>query len=531
MFILLYALVSLLPYAQALSQDQTDSFESCVGHLGDRDLTVVTSSSSNYTNLTQAFNLKYPFDPQAVIFPTSSEEVAQVVGCAFHSNLSISARSGGHSYGGYGLAGDVVVDLSKLKQLEVFSDGTALIQTGNLLGDVATTLWDHGKRALPHGSCPYVGTGGHASLGGYGFYSRLAGLLLDNIQEAEVVLGNGTIVKASTHENSDLFWALRGAGPSFGLVTSWTFQTHAAPETLIDFTINFGALTTEEFTEALVSYENFGTTAPPEIAIQTVVGPNGNGGVFLSFQGDYYGTLDEFHSVVDPWMKTLPSSQTLNATQLDWINGLVAKDGNLSTSAPDVHDTFYAKSLLVSEPSSNQSLSDWVNFMFGEGISSGIGWFAEVDMWGGAIANVSADASSFSHRNAMFGYQLYSSSPGSLPPYPQSQVDFINNMWKTLAGDDTKAAAYTNYVDPLLPDDVWPTAYYNGSFERLTAIKKAYDPWNIFRFNQSIPVGPTHLSDSNPQNNTNDNGGTLPLTLPALTVLLFLGAFSGSLFL
>jgi FAD/FMN-containing dehydrogenase len=82
------------------------------------------------------------------------EEVAQVVGCASQSNFSISARSGGHSYGAYGLAGDVVLDLSKLKKFEVATDGTAVIQTGNLLGDVATGLWEHGKRALPHGSCP-----------------------------------------------------------------------------------------------------------------------------------------------------------------------------------------------------------------------------------------------------------------------------------------------------------------------------------------------------------------------------------------
>lgn len=87
-------------------------------------------------------------------YSTSSEEVAQVVGCAHQSNLSISARSGGHSYAAYGLAGDVVVDLSKLKGFHVSSDGVAVIQTGNLLGDVATGLWDQGKRALPHGSCP-----------------------------------------------------------------------------------------------------------------------------------------------------------------------------------------------------------------------------------------------------------------------------------------------------------------------------------------------------------------------------------------
>lgn len=89
-----------------------------------------------------------------LLHSTHPQEAAQIVGCAAQSNLSISARSGGHSYAGYGLAGNVVIDLSKLKAIDISADGTAKIQTGNMLGDVATTLWNKGKRALPHGSCP-----------------------------------------------------------------------------------------------------------------------------------------------------------------------------------------------------------------------------------------------------------------------------------------------------------------------------------------------------------------------------------------
>jgi hypothetical protein len=166
------------------------------------------------------------------------------------------------------------------------------------------------------------------------------------------VLANGTIVNASTTVNPDLFWvrfhlepcstlrliiysqALRGAGPSFGLVTAWTFQTYPAPESVIDFTINFGSLTADEFTEALISFENFGATAPFEISIQAVLGPSGSG-VSLSFQGDYYGSFADFHSVVNTWMQSLPGSPILEAKQLDWLDALISKDGSLSTSSPE----------------------------------------------------------------------------------------------------------------------------------------------------------------------------------------------------
>jgi hypothetical protein len=77
-------------------------------------------------------------------------------------------------------------------------------------------------------------------------------------------------------------------------------------------------------------------TAPPELAIQTVLGPNGNGGVFLSFQGDFYGDMDGFHDAIDGWVLELPDvGRNVKASQLDWIDALVAKDGNLSTTAPD----------------------------------------------------------------------------------------------------------------------------------------------------------------------------------------------------
>jgi FAD/FMN-containing dehydrogenase len=107
-------------------------------------------------------------------------------------------------------------------------------------------------------------------------------------------------------------------------------------------------------------------------------------------------------------------------------------------------------------------------------------------VWGGAIANISSNETSFSYRNTLFSYQLYASS--GTPPYPQSDLNFVQEWWGAIANNVTKAPAYTNYIDPLLTAEVWPTAYYNGSFERLTAIKSTVDPLNIFRFNQSIPL-------------------------------------------
>jgi len=147
------------------------------------------------------------------VFRTSVADVQVAVKCGASTQTPVVARSGGHSYAAYGLGGQdgsLVIDLSALKNI-TYANGhqLATVQTGNRLGDVGVNLWNSGQRALPHGTCPNVGSGGHTSYGGYGFLSRFGGLLLDRVVSAEVVLANSTVVTASKDSNPDLFWVRR----------------------------------------------------------------------------------------------------------------------------------------------------------------------------------------------------------------------------------------------------------------------------------------------------------------------------------
>lgn len=144
------------------------------------------------------------------VFRTSVQDVQVAVKCGASTQTPVVARSGGHSYAAYGLGGQdgsLVIDLAALKSITFANDNQqATVQTGNRLGDVGVSLWNNGQKALPHGTCPNVGSGGHTSYGGYGFFSRVGGLLLDRVASAEVVLANGTVVTASKDSNTDLFW-------------------------------------------------------------------------------------------------------------------------------------------------------------------------------------------------------------------------------------------------------------------------------------------------------------------------------------
>ncbi|KAI7946983.1 hypothetical protein MJO29_011510 [Puccinia striiformis f. sp. tritici] len=164
----------------------------------------------NYVKFSTPFNKRFTYQPAAIVFPNNTNAVADSVKVGVGEKISISPRSGGHSYAAYGLGGmngALVVDLQRIKQIQVDASGVAVIGTGNRLGNIALSLNGQGGRALPHGTCAGVGIGGHLSFGGYGFTTRQWGLTLDTIIGHEIVLANGSIITTSKEVNPDLFWA------------------------------------------------------------------------------------------------------------------------------------------------------------------------------------------------------------------------------------------------------------------------------------------------------------------------------------
>ncbi|KEP49468.1 reticuline oxidase [Rhizoctonia solani 123E] len=473
-------------HGATIDVERRDAFTDCLSN-GSPSGAVVTSSSSNYGSTRAAFNQRLSFKPAAIVFPISPQDVQKYVKCAASASVPVVARSGGHSYAAYGVGGQdgsLVVDLSKMKSFSIDSSGSAKIQTGNRLGEVAQKLWDNGQRALPHGTCPYVGSGGHAAFGGYGPYSRVAGLLHDRITAAEVVLANGTLTTASTSQNADLFWALRGAGASYGIVTQWAFATLAAPTTVIGYSIDFSStLSASKIASLLNAWQSLAISAPKEMAMSGVVGPDGDGGLYLQFTGDYYGYKSAFNSVTSDWASKL-SPGKITAKTYNWYDSLVATSGPLSVTSPQEKDTFFAKSLFTKKAVTSSQWNTFLNYLYNEGANSDTDWFVEIDLYGGQISTQGADSTSFAHRDAILSFQLYANSKNLQPPFPSDGISFVNGMLSAL--DPNPQAAYVNYVDPTLTASQWKTQYYGSHYSRLSSVKRAIDPQNVFRFPQSI---------------------------------------------
>lgn len=219
--------------------DRIPSFSRClVAALGGASsLALFPSQGANYTAVIEPYNLDIQVAPAAIVFPKTTSQVAGVVRCAAQAGVKVQPRCGGHSYGNYGSAtGQLSVHLDNLRgfSMDQFT-WKAKVGGGTLLGGLNEELWNAGRRYVPHGLSFSIGVGGHATVGGIGITSRSAGLLTDHIVEAEVVLADGSVVRASEKQHADLFFAIRGAGASFGIVTEFVFQTNPAPPSIINY--------------------------------------------------------------------------------------------------------------------------------------------------------------------------------------------------------------------------------------------------------------------------------------------------------
>ncbi|KAJ7451782.1 FAD-binding domain-containing protein [Mycena galericulata] len=484
----------LLPLASAIataSQISLSTLESCLSSGG---LNVEISSNASWDMSTTPFNTRFHYTPSAIVYPTQTSDVSKAVQCANKFGVHVSALSGGHSYSasGYGSRNDALVimfrDMASISYRS--SDASATIQPGARLGDVALELHDKYGRALAHGLCPYVGVGGHAGFGGWGLASRSWGLLIDQVVAADLVLANGSIVHVSSTENPDLFWAIRGASSSFGIVTQYIFQTHEAPATVVRYAYGFenDDLSANNFSKLLSSYQTWGRTAPKEIGIVANVL---QGGKVVDLGGYYIGSLDDFNRVSASLLHaTGPANAYVYVEKRAWLDALVEVGGSpLSTiGKPDVHDTFFAKSLVVPthSPLTDTALAAFATYFAQTKIPSTLSWFVQFELWGGgnsAITSIPGNATAYPHRDHLWSIQFYVRTTGT---WTAQGTAFVNGMVSAITDNmkGTNLGAYANYIDPELAG--WREKYYAGNYPRLAKIQKEVDPRGVFMKAQNI---------------------------------------------
>lgn len=450
------------------------------------------TSDADYAALIEPYNTRLPFTPAVVVLPMTNQHVQDAVLCAAQAGLKVQAKSGGHSYASNGLGGkdgSMSINLQSLQTIQLDqASGIATVGGGVRLGNLADGIWNQGNASVSHGTCPGVGIGGHYTHGGYGPTSRNYGLAMDQIVAADVVLANGTLIKATSTTYPDIFWAVRGAADSFGIVTTFYLQTRPAPTSITYFAFPFSGVFNSKatFTNTFLHLQDVAKNA-------SVVDNKISFGIYLdgygtfSLSGAYFGSVADFNSKIKgELLRGLPSS-TATVESLSWYDYLVKVSGDSTIKTPvtgyDVHDDFFAKSVTVPESdgltaSTMNALYDYLN------TANGVEYYIIINLYGGpgsAINSKDTSFAAYNDRDSLWVLQNWG--------YGADSINFVNGINNAIIGaqPQTNFGAYLNYIDPSYDAETAHKLYYGDAvYSRLAALKKQVDPQSVFWNPQAI---------------------------------------------
>ncbi|TCC26234.1 FAD-binding oxidoreductase [Kribbella sindirgiensis] len=407
--------------------------------------------------------------PAYVLRPGTVEDVRKAVRYAAGSGLPLAVRGGGHAFPGFGTNdGGVVIDLVDLAGIDLVDKDRHVVRIGGgaTWGQVAAALAPHGL-AISSGDTRSVGVGGLTLTGGIGWKVRKYGLALDSLVAAEVVTAAGDVVRASADENPELFWAIRGGGGNFGIVTAFEFAAHPTTD------IHFGKVVfaADEIADVLPRWAEYLRTAPAELtsiasfANPFLGGPEAPLEIQVAYDGDdaelaarAIDPIRALGTVVADEVALTPYAEVL-------VDGLVPPPGI----------RFETRSAFVDK----DSVPEVLRILAEAGTSQGSPVIA-VRSVGGAVAQVADDTTAYAHRQAELMFVTMTVGP---PPVLEATRPARQQLWDRLRPH--VSGAYANFLSAAEDADV-AAVYPTKTYERLAAVKREYDPENVFSGNHNV---------------------------------------------
>jgi FAD/FMN-containing dehydrogenase len=440
---------------------------------------LIQPTDADYDAARALYNGMIDKRPRLIARCVDVADVITAVNFARDQGLLLAIRGGGHNGPGLGSCNDgLVIDLSMMKSVRVDQAAkTVRVEGGCTSGDVDHATHAFGL-AVPSGIVSTTGIAGLTLGGGTGYLTRQHGLTIDNLLEADVVLADGTVVTASKSQHADLFWAIRGGGGNFGVVTSFLFQAHPV-KTVFAGPIFWDATHAKE---VMRTYREFLPTAPEELGIfvglKTVPSMDpfpkeGWGKRACAIIGSYSGSAADGPRVMAPLLKALPPP----------IFNWMAEMPFPSISA--LFDPFFPKGLQW------YWKGDFVKSLPDEAIERHITEAAKAPTElclmhlypiDGAVRRVSRDATPWVARDASFSMVIAGISPS--PQDADALKSWGRAYWKAVHPYNM-GGGYVNFMFDDEADGRLQAAY-GDNYARLAAAKMKYDPKNLFRVNQNI---------------------------------------------
>ncbi len=432
---------------------------------------VVLPDHADYTALRRSYTKNG--SPAVIVVPQTVDDIAAALRCARDHQLMLSVRSGGHGLTGQSTnEGGLVINMSQFNQIDVLDteQGLVRIGTGAKWGDAAKALSAHGL-ALSSGDTSSVGVGGLTLGGGIGWMVRKYGLTIDSLVAADIVTGDGRHLHVSADENADLFWALRGGGGNFGVVTAFEFRAQkiqnvvgglvsydlAEAHSVLTRWVDVMRTAPEELNSTLILFSGFGPDYPPQVM------------VYVCYAGE---DETQANAAIQPLLE-LGTVTHQDITRRPYHHMLEDTPG---------------------EPEGLQFMGDcgFVKRLDADVIAALTANYGtpgtpmlHIRSLGGAFSHVPADATAFAHRDYEAVFWMTTMLPASLP---HEEVNAKRQQaWQPLAG--YVSGTYINFLSDAGENSV-SIAYPPATYQRLAEVKAAYDPDNLFRNNHNIRPAP-----------------------------------------
>ncbi len=425
-----------------------------------------------YDEARKVYNGMIDKRPAIIARCTGVADVIATVNFARTNNLLLSVRGGGHGVAGNAVCeGGLMIDLSPMKGIRVNPvNQTLRAEAGVTWGALDRETQVFGL-ATTGGIYSGTGIAGLTLGGGIGYLNRKYGLACDNFLSADVVTADGRLLVASTSENDDLFWALRGGGGNFGVVTSFEYRIFPVGPVLGGMIIH----PLDRAKEVLHFYRDFTDTAPDELRLDAVVGalPPGPG---IAFVVCYCGPIGEGERMLRPLREfRSPVADTVAAVPYATVQTL------LDTALPPGNLNYW-KSNFFKDLSDEaiEALVDHVSDL--PALPSRVASMVAIEHLGGAISRVREKDTAFSHRDAQHSCLVLSVWKDESES--EQHIQWARKVWDVMR-PFLSEGVYVNYLGEG-EGEGRVMAAYGSNYQRLAAIKNKYDPTNVFRLNQNI---------------------------------------------
>lgn len=436
---------------------------------------LILPQDTSYDDARKVYNGMIDKRPGIIAKCVDVADVISAVNFGRKNNLLVAVRGGGHNGGGLGICDDgLVIDLSGIKFVRVdTSDNTVRVGGGNLSGELDHALHPFGL-AVPTGMISTTGIGGLTLGGGVGYLARKYGLTIDNLLEADMVLADGSFVTVNAQQNTDLFWAIRGGGGNFGIVTSFKFQAHPVKTV-------FGGPTLwpiEKTEEVMAWYHEFIHNAPEDLNgfIATMVIPGApfpehlHNKMFCGIIWCYVGDMDKVEDVFQPVRDMNPLFEHMGPMPYPAIQTLF--DGMMPPGLQWYWRADFFKDL---KPEASAQ-----HLKFGSSIPTPL---SQMHLYpiSGAASRVGMEDTPWAYRNANYAGVIVGVDPD--PTNADKITKWCKDYWEALH-PYSLGGAYSNFMMDEGQERV--QASYRHNYDRLVKIKNKYDPNNFFRVNQNI---------------------------------------------